>query len=102
MSTDDPITDNEAWLVLPEGAKTTVLARLDSIHHGGQGCIMLAFADWTSIVIRCDQTAGIPGSMIRKYVRVRCRRTEDGLEGISIRLALEMSVPVPLMSGNLT
>ena len=110
MSTDDQhtIATDEGWDDVPLGDTCTVVGKLGSIAYGGQPCLLVTFSDWSQLVIHAEDVTGVPKSLMRQYVRIRCVRDEDGLMGRVLWALGDMSVPVPLttvsaaVSGNLT
>ncbi len=100
MSTD-AITNSEDWLEVRVGDTCTVIGRLDAVSFGGQGCLLLAFPDWTTLPIRCNPPEAVR-ALVRQPVKVRCMRDEDGLEGRVVWSLMGNAVPIPVVSGNLT
>lgn len=95
MSDDHLITNDDDWLDLRVGETGTVLGKLESVGYGSPGTLIITFADWSQLVIECDSPRDAKAIPLSTQVRVRVRRTEDGLTAIGM-IPAAGGVPAPL------
>lgn len=91
------ITDDESWVDLRVGQACTVVGKLESVGYGSPGTLIMTFADWSQLVLECENPRAakpIPVGTQTPNVRVRAIRTEDGLKATVI--IGPGGVPVPL------
>jgi hypothetical protein len=89
------ITCDEDWLDLRDGELAFVAGRMNS---AGDGIVVPLTYSWRDIFIATLKRLTHQNvlSLVGETVRVVVRRTEDGIEGVSIRT--EGGVPIPLVS----
>ena len=69
------ITDDEAWIALPVGAKAQVQGFVEFIVSDG---ITMSFPDWSQLLIDCPDT-DLLVDLMDEDVTITVIRTEDGV-----------------------